>query len=111
MFCISRMANNTKQKVLDKWKELPAEEKKLIDLYMQMSPENIAQRVEQFGEKIFTAGNDKHKQEYAKQVELYSIAFFLKYHKIPVKGGKRKTRRARKQKGKGTRQQRGTTKV
>ena len=66
-------------------------------MYMQMKPEDISQRIERFGEMIFTAQNESHKQEYTKQVELYGIAFFLKYHKIPVKGGTRKTRRGKGQ--------------
>jgi hypothetical protein len=52
----------------------------------------------------FSAKTNNDRKEYVKQAELYGIAYFLKEHKIPVKGGTRKNRKRRAK----TRRQRGS---
>lgn len=91
--------NTIEQQILTKWKQLPETDKNVIRFYMQLPPEDLVIRAERFGAMSFSAKTNNDRKEYIKQAELYGIAFFLKQHKISVKGGKRKTRRQRNRKG------------
>lgn len=94
MFSVDRM--NAKERVLEKWKQLSEADKNVIRFYLQFSQEDLLTRTERFGEMAFSAKTNKDRNEYVKQAELYGIAYFLKEHKISVKGGTRKNRKSRR---------------
>jgi hypothetical protein len=94
---------NTTEKIKAQWNALSEPDKRLIRFYRQMDLEQILQRIQNFGDMAMGETNEKRKQDKQHQVKLYSIAYLLKQHKVPVKGGGKKTRRTKQR---GTRRRR-----
>lgn len=86
-----------KSQVKKQWNALPEQDKNLLRFYLQFSEEELLKRIENYSKLVDTVNNTKRQKEFTKQVELYSIAYLIKLHSIPVKGG-RKTRKQRKSK-------------
>ena len=87
--------NAAREKIKMQWNALPASEKNLLRFYLQFSEEDLLTRIENYSKLVNSTNDDSKVGEFLKQVELYKIAYLLKLHKIPVKGGKRSTRKQR----------------
>jgi hypothetical protein len=96
---------NMTEKIKAQWNALSEPDKRLIRFYRQMDLEQILQRIQNFGDMAMGETNEKRKQDKQHQVKLYSIAYLLKQHKVPVKGGgktggkrtrRKRTRRTKK---------------
>ena len=97
--------NDPKAQVKKQWNALPDQDKNLLRFYLQFSSEDLLTRIENYGKLVDTTNNDRKRKEFLKQVELYSIAYLLKLHSIPVRGG-RKTRKQSQRKKRQSRRSR-----
>lgn len=87
------------EKIKAQWSLLSEKDKRVIRFYREMELDQILQRIQNFADMMMRDKNSKRKKELQHQVDLYSIAYLLKEHKIHVKGGgKTRRRKSRRQK-------------
>ena len=85
--------NLIKQKIKEQWNSLGETDKRVLRFYIQLSEEDLLKKAQQYVQMAEDEKNDKRQESFLHQVQLYKIAYLLKFHQIPVKGGKQKTRR------------------